>query len=97
VLEDEYSLLGIDGIRLGSGGKSSKQRDEDGECQGVSHSEGLYVRRWPRREAHRGDGRWGRDYSIWQKPHICQKKADMGHGIGGPPAAEIPINIACYE
>ena len=25
-----------------------------------------------------------------EKPHICQKKADMGHGICGPPA-EIPV------
>ena len=22
----------------------------------------------------------------WQQPHICQNRADMGHGISGPPA-----------
>src|SRR5271165_7344546 len=29
-------------------------------------------------------GNW--DFSFWQKPHICQKKADMGHEICGPAA-----------
>jgi hypothetical protein len=26
------------------------------------------------------------DLKFWQRPHICQRKADMGHGICGPPA-----------
>ena len=31
------------------------------------------------------------DLSFWEKPHICQKKADMSHGISGP--CPLPVAI----
>jgi len=43
-------------------------------------------------EAHR----WYNSYTtLRQKPYICQKKANMGHGICGPPAKACTETTCC--